>query len=120
ITKDLVFHTMGSVDYRIGKFEGRQPSNNIEGAMRAFPETSRLTFRNSESRTWFIENTLTYNKVLSGAHAVTALLGYQAQNNLNTNFSAVGGGFENTDYWFYSRPLLMNPDNPAYPMVLPS
>ena len=106
IMDGLVFHSMASIDFSYSKRERHQKSNDIEGTMLVLPEATRLIFNQNEGRTWFIENTLTYNKTFLTDHQITALAGYQAQNYLGTSFSATDGAFENTDYWFFNRPHL--------------
>ena len=107
IIDGLTLHTMGSIDYRFTKTEGRKSANTAEGAYFQGPDRTYLSFGFSDSRRWFIENTITYNKSFS-KHSINALVGYQAQNDLNKGFSARQDAFENTDYWFFNRPLIMN------------
>jgi TonB-linked SusC/RagA family outer membrane protein len=106
IIDGLVFHTMGSVDFGYTKNEYYGDYNDIEGTMRVLPKDTRMSLSQIEERTWFIENTLTFNKTLFTDHTITAMAGFQAQNYLRTNFSANDGSFENTDYWFFNRPHL--------------
>lgn len=119
VLKGLTFHTMGSLDFSYTKREDYNTFNSIEGTQLVLPESTRMLLRNDEDRTWFIENTLTYNNTFSGDHQVTALLGSQYQNYLGTFFSAVDGAFENTDYWFFSRPHLINEVDPSVPFFIP-
>ncbi|GAB4425800.1 MAG: hypothetical protein OHK0039_43600 [Bacteroidia bacterium] len=84
---------MGSLDWSFNKDERRSPANTIDGAMNVDPTFNRLGFGYGESRTWFIENTLTYARQL-GKHDFSVMAGYQAQNNLNKGFSLCAyGGF---------------------------
>ena len=101
----LVFHTMGSIDWSFNKDEFRGPFNTIDGAANSDETSSRLNFGSRESRTWFVENTLKYDKSF-GDHNISVMGGYQAQNNLNKGISTSAGAFVDTDYWFYSRPVL--------------
>ena len=103
----LVFHTMGSIDYSFNKDERRNPFNTIDGAANKDQTFSSLNLRSRESRTWFIENTLQYQKDI-GKHNFSLMAGYQAQNNLNKGFSSSAGAFVDTDYWFFDRPQLTN------------
>ncbi|RMG53932.1 MAG: TonB-dependent receptor, partial [Bacteroidetes bacterium] len=126
IMDGLTFHTMGSLDWSFNKDESRTPANTIDGAMTLDETSTRLNFRYGESRTWFIENTLTYAKTL-GSHDFSLMAGYQAQNNLNTGFNTSGGGFVDTDYWFYDRPQLTSEITDAdgnvlatVPLIMPS
>lgn len=102
IIDGLIFHTMGSVDFRYLKYENYRPGpNKILGNMGTI--SNGMVIGQSERQAWFVENTLTYTKTIK-EHGFSGLLGYQAQNTKNTNFFAEDGGFENTDYWFFSRP----------------
>ena len=103
----LVFHTMGSIDYSFNKDEARTPANMIDGAANRDQTTSSLNLRSRESRTWFVENTLRYEKEI-GNHNFSIMAGYQAQNNLNQGFNSSAGAFVDTDYWFFDRPQLTN------------
>ncbi|WP_170110206.1 SusC/RagA family TonB-linked outer membrane protein [Flavilitoribacter nigricans] len=105
IFNGLTFHTMGSVDWSFNDSEDRHPSNTIDGAQANDNTNNRFNLRHGEFRTWFMENTLTYAKRIN-QHDFSIMGGYQAQNNLNKGFSANGGGFVNTDYWFFNRPQL--------------
>ncbi len=118
ILDGLTFHTMGSIDFTYSKREDRNNFNQIDGTQLTQPEQTRLLFRNDEDRTLFWENTLTYDKSF-GDHKITALIGFQFQNNLDTWFSAQDGAFENTDYWFFSRPKIINPSDPSIPLFIP-
>ncbi|MGK7395336.1 MAG: SusC/RagA family TonB-linked outer membrane protein [Candidatus Cyclobacteriaceae bacterium M3_2C_046] len=105
LAEGLVFHTMGSIDWSFNKDEFRGPANTIDGAANSDETTSRLNLNSRESRTWFIENTLQYDKNF-GDHNLSVMAGYQAQNNLNKGFSAGAGAFVDTEYWFFNRPVL--------------
>ncbi len=119
IIPGLTFHTMGSIDFNYTKREDRNDFNDIEGTQLVLPEQTRLGFTNRESRTLFWENTLTYDKSF-GDHKITALAGLQYQNSLATGFNVTDGAFEDTEYWFYSRPRIVNPADPSIPLVIPS
>lgn len=119
ILKGLTFHTMGSVDFSYTKREDYNTFNDIEGTQLVLPENTRMLLRNDEDRTWFVENTLTYDRNFGDEHQVTALLGSQYQNYLGTFFSVTDGAFENTDYWFFSRPHLINEADPSVPYFIP-
>ncbi|MBV6642318.1 MAG: SusC/RagA family TonB-linked outer membrane protein [Cyclobacteriaceae bacterium] len=97
IMEGLTFHTMGSIDFTYSKREDRNTFNEIDGTQLVQPEQTRLLFRNDEDRTLFWENTLTYDKAF-GDHKITALVGLQFQNTLDTWFSAQDGAFEDTEY----------------------
>lgn len=105
ILNGLTFHTMGSLDWSFNNNEVRTPANTIDGSMTLDETSTRLNMRFGESRTWFIENTLTYGRQIA-RHNFSLMAGYQAQNNLNKGFSSGAGGFVDTDYWFFSRPQL--------------
>ncbi len=107
ILEGLVFHTMGSIDWSFNKNEARTPANTIDGAAARDETTSRLNMNFNEPRTWFVENTLRYQKQF-GKHNINVMAGYQAQNSLNTGFSAGAGAFVDTRYWFFGRPQLTN------------
>ena len=107
LTEGLVFHTMGSIDWSFNKDEARNPFNTIDGAAARDETSHRLNFGSRESRTWFVENTLKYDKGF-GSHNISLMAGYQAQNNLNKGISTSAGGFLDNDYWFYGRPALVN------------
>ncbi|MBT28535.1 MAG: hypothetical protein CMO01_02660 [Thalassobius sp.] len=107
IINGLTFHSMASVDWSFNKTEVRTPANTIDGAAARDETTSYLGMNYNEPRTWFIENTLRYEKSLE-KHNFSLMAGYQAQNNLNVGFGSNAGAFVDTDYWFFSRPTLTN------------
>lgn len=126
ILDGLVFHTMGSVDWSFNNGEVRSPANTIDGASARDLASNGMRLNYSESRTWFIENTLSYAKRIN-RHNFNLMAGYQAQNNLNKGFSSYNGAFVDTDYWFFDRPGLTNEITDAngnvvatVPLVFPS
>lgn len=108
LAEGLVFHTMGSLDMSFLNRERRNPANEIQGGAAVDATNSSLIMNFNQSRTWFLENTLKYDKKL-GNHDFNVMIGYQAQNNLNKGFGTSAGAFVDTEYWFFDRPRLTAP-----------
>jgi TonB-dependent starch-binding outer membrane protein SusC len=106
ILNGLNFRSSLSIDWSTGKNENRTPNQFVEGNATTDTESNSLSFSQSDNQTWYIENTLTYDKTFD-EHKITALAGYQAQNGLYRGFNAGKSYFVDTDYWFFSRPHLM-------------
>jgi len=76
--------------FNVGLTEGQSNSRVFTGpfddgnAANPLPDLSQST---STSNSWLVENTLNYNKKL-GKHSIDALIGYTAQKNMTTGFSA--------------------------------
>lgn len=104
--KDLTFRTSLSIDWSTAKGEQRSPNMLIEGNATTDKAANSLSFNQSDNQTWLIENTLNYNKTFKD-HTVTALAGYQAQHGIFKGFSAGDSYFVDSEYWFFSRPVLM-------------
>ena len=104
--KDLTFRTSLSIDWSTAKGEQRSPNMLIEGNATNDRAANSLSLNQSDNQTWLIENTLNYNKTFKD-HTVTALAGYQAQHGIFKGFSAGDSYFVDSEYWFFSRPVLM-------------
>ena len=76
--------------FNVGLTEGQSNSRVFSGSFddgnsaNPLPDLSQST---STSNSWLVENTLNYNKKL-GKHSIDALIGYTAQKNMNSGFSA--------------------------------
>jgi TonB-linked SusC/RagA family outer membrane protein len=104
--KDLTFRSSLSIDWSTAKNEQRSPNMFIEGNATTDKAANSLSFNQSDNQTWLIENTLNYNKTFND-HSITALAGYQAQNGIYKGFNAGDSYFVDSEYWFFSRPVLM-------------
>ncbi len=92
----LNLRSMVSADITYNQIELNEPGNDSLGAASRPASQTALEFSNNQTFTWFIENTLTYNKKF-GSHSLTAMAGYQAQNTRYTSSLSRDGDFVNPD-----------------------
>lgn len=105
IVKGLRFRSAVSIDGTYAKDEDRLPNTiGFTGNAVQDPDNNSLGFASRESRTWFSEQTLTYDKTIAKDHQLTLLAGFQAQNSYYTNMGISDGRYVDTQYWFFDRP----------------
>lgn len=100
----LKFRTSVSMDLQIDKINRYSPFNEIEGNSFRGQQDSGLSLTNVENRTWYVDNTLTYQNTFFEKHNFTVLAGYQAQKTTVESFSSNGTNFADNDFPFFNTP----------------
>ncbi len=123
ITKDLEFKSTVSLNNQIYNQRTFTPSYLSIGSFYGNVSNDGGIGSNSNSRfaDWFIENTLSYNKLIGEKHSLNVLAGYSYETIKNSFFSATASGYPNDDVLTSLSsavtPLYQRGDDPSKPQA---
>jgi TonB-linked SusC/RagA family outer membrane protein len=101
ILPGLKFKSVFSIDLLHNELKWHQTHNEIEGNAQMEVGRSFVNHNFGESRVWYFDNTLTYEKAF-GQHNLNFLLGTQAQQGVYEGFNVSGNSIPNNDFPFIS------------------